>query len=95
MKVQALTNGYYCEQRIHRGDIFELKERKGFSKNERGEKVPYHFSVESQFSKRWMRKVDDAKPMPELEDDDLNLPGVKIKKPGKKRTLSDAGDSVI
>jgi hypothetical protein len=95
MKVQAMSNGYYCEQRIRKGDVFELKERRGFSKDERGNKVPYHYSVQSQFSDRWMRKVEDGQPVLPVEEDDLNLPGVKIKKQGKKRTLGDAGESVI
>ncbi len=95
MKVQALSNGYYCEQRIRRGDIFELKERTGFTKDEKtGKKEPFHFSVEQQFSERWMRKVVPGQAALEAEEENIDLPGVKIRKPSKKRTLSD-GDSVI
>ena len=95
MKVQATENGYYCEQRIRKGEVFELKERVGETKDERGKKTPYRFTVAQQFSERWMRKVEDGQaPLPQ-EEDELIFPGVKLRRTGKKRTLSDGGDSVI
>jgi hypothetical protein len=100
MKVQAIDNGYYHEQRLRKGDIFELKPVQGFKveRDEKGKvikKEPHLFSPEEQFSDKWMRKVKAGQaPLPE-GDDELNLPGVKLKKQGKKKTLSDVGDSVI
>lgn len=96
MKVQALTDGYYDENRIRKGDVFELKVRKGITIDRKtGKKVPYEFSVESQFSESWMRKVEPGNGPIQFEEEELNLPGVKIRKPGKKKTLSESQDDVI
>jgi len=94
IEVFALTNGYYREERIRAGTKFMLRPRDLERVGKNGELVSEHVTPEQQFSKNWMRKVDSGQPLSLPEEGRLNLPGVKIKQGGKKRTLSD-DDSVI
>lgn len=63
MKVRAIEKGYYGMDRIKPGEIFHLVPVKGkkLIKNAMGreELVPHVFSVEEQFSSKWMEKVED------------------------------------
>lgn len=97
MKVQALNDGYYCEQRIRKGQVFELKPREIVRKDEKENPLQaVHVTAEQQFSEKWMRKVEPGQdPLPTDEPRPLILPGVKVKQETKKRTLSDLEDSVI
>jgi hypothetical protein len=56
MKVQATQLGYYQHKRRREGEIFDLVEIKGVDK----EKNPITISPEAQFSKKWMKALDDA-----------------------------------
>lgn len=98
MKVQALDNGFYVDQRIRKGDIFELVAREGVQRNPKtGKLEPRKFTAEEQFSESWMRKLDGQDPLPvDALEEELNLPGVKLKKPGRKKNpaLAEA-ESVI
>ena len=52
MRVIATKKGYDGERRIDEGVIFDLKEKEGL--NSKGDKVV--FTVEQQFSKKWMKE---------------------------------------
>lgn len=59
MKVRATQKGYYDLIRRYPGDEFQLREIKGLKEDKDGNRVPYTWTPEQQFSKKWMEKVDD------------------------------------
>lgn len=54
MKVKAKRIGFYDYARRREGDVFTLKEIKGLDRD--GKSVTY--SAESQFSEKWMEKLE-------------------------------------
>ena len=54
MKVRAKRIGFYDYARRREGDVFTLKEIKGLDRD--GKTVTY--STESQFSEKWMEKLE-------------------------------------
>lgn len=85
MLVKAIRPGYYDLKRRREGDVFELKEIKGFKRV--GEKLEkYTITPEQQFTDTWMEKVDgdeDERPQRELS---------QLK---SRKSLRDAGREVI
>lgn len=59
MKVVALKTGYYNLKRYYEGDEFELVPLDGHKQGEGGRLSKVKRSPEEQFSKHWMRKVED------------------------------------
>lgn len=97
MKVRATQLGYYDHRRRKPGEVFELIEVKGFTKDPKTEKVsPLTLSPEQQFSENWMEKVDESTPVgqaPETEDgarEPAPLSGAGKKKPAAKKSTGDA-----
>lgn len=58
MKVRATAVGYYGDRRRRVGEVFELVERTVGSADKRRTAT-----VEDQFSKRWMEKVEEHVPV--------------------------------
>lgn len=56
MKVQATKLGYYLHKRRREGETFDLVEIKGLDKDNN----PIVISPEQQFSKKWMKALDEA-----------------------------------
>lgn len=83
MKVIAIKKGYDGEKRIDEGVVFDLKEKEGLDRN--GNKKI--FSVEEQFSKKWMKEYK-GKSVKVTVDGDFNPEEEEVvimpKKKGKK-----------
>lgn len=54
MKVRAKRLGFYDYSRRKEGDVFTLKEIKGLDRDGK----PVTYSAESQFSDKWMEKLE-------------------------------------
>lgn len=64
MKVRAIRQGYHDNKRRREGDEFELKPIKGYGFDDKGVKIEKEFSVEQQFSEKWMEKIEgDVEPV--------------------------------
>ncbi len=78
MRVKAKELGYYGLLRRKPGEIFNLEEVKGFHMGKDGKKSPKVYSAESQFSDKWMEKIDS----PEVTG-----------KRGRERASADSGSN--
>lgn len=59
MRVKALMHGYYDNKRVKEGEEFFLKPFKGKKINSTTGAIEEHlFTVEEQFSSRWMEPLD-------------------------------------
>lgn len=61
MRVKALMDGYYSykNQQVKQGEVFELEPFKGKKTDATtGKLIDHLFTVEEQFSSRWMESLD-------------------------------------
>lgn len=79
MQVKALQTGYYGLKMYRPGEVFTLVEVHGHKQDAMGKLHKTTFSVDQQFSKHWMEKVDEPSTDDTLEDD-INLPGTKARR---------------
>ena len=84
MKVKATRLGYWNHKRRKKGEVFELTDV--YEENEEGEKKLVA-KVETQFSPKWMKKVE-TKRYVEV-DEDVEEPGEKGKKAKSKIKTED------
>lgn len=67
MRVKALMPGYYDNKRVKEGEEFFLRPFKGKKMNPTtGEIKDHTFTVEEQFSTRWMESLDGPVKKPSL-----------------------------
>lgn len=97
MKVRAKVMGYYGHKRRKVGEVFELVEQKGVTKDPATDRLGDEFVIpaEKQFSKTWMEKVDEDTPVGEPEiTGDAHEP-VALSKAGKKEKKKSTGDAEV
>lgn len=61
MKVQALANAWFGDRKIAKGEVFEIKERKGLRRLNKYSDYTEAVVIteEQQFSKLWMLRLED------------------------------------
>jgi len=93
MRVKALLTGYYDNKRRKAGTEFELKEFKGFLADGSGKPtIPHVFSIEEQFSSKWMLNLD---PMPIKKDVSLNDSSPELKQNLQKKVATSNKQSTV
>jgi hypothetical protein len=102
MKVRATQLGFYRLVRRRPGDIFELKPVKGVKMDRQGNRTPYVFSAEEQFSPRWMEKVEDTlaadsadQEQQEGDEELAEIARVAAERSQEKRTKKGTGDKAV
>jgi len=95
MKVRAKELGYYDEKRRRPGEVFELEEREGFTRNENsGKATKKVWSAEEQFSEKWMEKVDADDAVDEVDgEEEEPHPRKKLKKKAKHHKAVESEES--
>ncbi len=83
MRVKALETGYYNHRRQKPGSVFDLipvhtKDKKG---------KPIVMSAESQFSKKWMKKLDAKEETKKIEK-----PETKAEKKAREKAEKEAAE---
>lgn len=86
MQVRATKLGYFNHMRIREGQEFTLVERKGLDRDRK----PIVISAESQFSAKWMEKVDVEIDEPVRESKSVVVAKSKAKAAPVKQTASDS-----